>query len=72
MSLEEIIAYIESWDQFHIKHLLSMAKRRDSSGVKLSSITIIGLGELISGKEVFKLREHVTRVDCKVDDAPPD
>lgn len=72
MSLEEIIAYIKSWDQFHIKHLLSMAKRRDSSRVKLSLITIVGLGELISGKEVFKLREHVTHVDCKVDDAPPD
>ena len=44
MSLE-IIIYIESWDRFHIKHLLSMAKRRHSSGVKLSSITIVGLGD---------------------------
>ena len=70
--LETIILYIKSWDQFHIKHLLSMANRRDSSGVKLSSITIVGLGELVPGKEVLKLREYVTRVDYRIDDIPPD
>ena len=34
-------------------------------------ITIVSPGELVPGKEVFKLREHVTCVDHRVGDAPP-
>ena len=69
--LEELALCVGSRDQFLIKYLLGMAKERASRGVKLSSITIVGLGELVPGKEVFKLREHVTRVDYRVDNAPP-
>ena len=31
----------------------------------------VGLDELVPGKEVFKLREHVARVEYRVDDVPP-
>jgi hypothetical protein len=34
-------------------------------------ITIVGLGELAPGKEVFKLREHVARVEYKFEGEPP-
>jgi len=71
-NLEELVLYIKLRDQFHIGELVSMAKKRASRGAKLSSITIVGLGELAPGKEVFKLREHVTHVEYRVDDAPPD
>ena len=69
--LENIILYIESRDDFHIGHLLSMAKQRAARGVKLSSITIVGLDELVSAKEVFGLREHVTRVNYRAGDVAP-
>ena len=49
-----------------------MTKERASGGVKLSSITIVGLGELAPAEGIFELREHVTRVDYRVDNAPPD
>ena len=71
-NLEEIVLYIKSQDQFHIKQLISMTRERASRDARLSSITIVGLGELVPGKEVFKLREHVTYVEYRVDDAPPD
>ena len=28
-------------------------------------------GQLSSGKEVFELREHVTRTEYRIDDTPP-
>ena len=71
-NLEELVLYIESQDQFRIKRLISMVKGRASRDVKLSSITIAGVGELAPGKEVFKLREHIKRVHYWVDDEPPD
>jgi len=71
-NLEGLVLYIKSQDQFHIKQLISMAKGRVSRDAKLSSITIVGVGELAPGKEVFKLREHIKRVDYWVDDEPPD
>jgi len=71
-NLEELVLYIKSQDQFRIKRLISMAKGRASRDVKLSSITIVGVGELAPGKEVFKLREHIERVHYWVDDEPPD
>ena len=49
-----------------------MAEERASRDAKLSSVTIVGLGELVPGKEAFKLRKYVGRVDYRVDDAPPD
>ena len=70
--LEEIILYIKSRDHFHIGHLLSMAKKRSVRGAKLSSINIVGLNKLVPAKEVFGLREHVTHVDYRAGDTPPD
>ena len=71
-NLEELVLYVESQDRFRIKYLLGMTKERASRGVKLSSITIVGLEELAPAEGMFGLREHVTRVDYRVDDAPPD
>jgi hypothetical protein len=70
--LEELVLYIKSRDLFHIKHLLSMTKKRASRGAALPSITIVGMDELAPAKEVFKLREYVTYVNYRVDDSPPD
>ena len=49
-----------------------MAEERASRDAKLSSITIVGLDELVPGTEVFQLREHVGHVEYRVDDALPD
>ena len=70
--LEELVLFVESQDAFNIPELMRMAMGRASRDAKLSSITIIGLGELASRKEVFKLREHVTRVDYRVEEEPPE
>ena len=70
-NLEDLTLYIKSRNQFHIKHLISMARERAAEDAKLSSVTVVGLGELAPGKEVFKLREHVTRVEYRIEDAPP-
>ena len=67
-NLEELVLYIKSQDQFHIKRLNNMAKGRASRDAKLSSIMIVGVGELAPGREVFKLREHIERVHYWVDD----
>ena len=70
--LEELVLYVESQDQFQIRCLLRMTKERASRGIKLSSITIAGLGELVPAEGVFKLGEYVTRVAYRVDDVLPD
>jgi len=48
-----------------------MAKERASRGVKLSWITIVGLGELMPKDEVFRLKEYVTHVEYKIGEKPP-
>jgi len=70
--LEEIVLYIERPDQFHVDELLSMVEERASGGVKLSTITIVSTEALAPTKEVFQLRNHVSRVEYKFDDAPPE
>ena len=70
--LEELMLYVKERDQFRIKPLISMAKERASRDAKLSSITIVGMDELVPGMEVFKLREHVGHMEYRVDDALPD
>ena len=70
--LEELVLYIEEPNGFHITEMLDMVEARALRGAKLSSIMIVGLGELMPGKEAFKLRKHVTRVDYRVEDVPPD
>ena len=69
--VEELILYVEELASFNIKELMSMAKERALAGEKLSSITIIGLGELMPGKEVYKLKEYVAHVDYRVGEKPP-
>ena len=70
--LEEIILYIKYLDQFYINELLSMAKERALRGTKLPAITVVSTGVLAPNKEVFQLRKHVSRVEYKFDDAPPE
>jgi len=70
-NLEELILYVETQNAFNMPELMSMAKERESEGVGLRSITIVGLGELIPGKEVFKLREHVAHVEYRFEERPP-
>ena len=49
-----------------------MVRERASRDIKLLSITIVGMDELVPGKEVFELREHIERVHYRVDDASPE
>jgi hypothetical protein len=53
--------YVEPRDTFNVPGLINMVKERASNGARLLSITVIGLGELVPGKEAFKLREYVER-----------
>jgi len=69
--LKELILYVKDLKSFNIKELTSMTKERASAGRKLSLITFVGLGELVPGEKVFKLKEYVTRVDYKVGEKPP-
>ena len=69
--LEELVLYVKGLESFNIKELMSMAKGRASAGVKLWSITIISLGELMPGDTVFRLKEYVTRVNYRVEQKPP-
>ena len=69
--LEEVTLYIRPQDMFHSSHLIRMAKNRASRGAGLLSLTIVGLGELVPGKEVFDLRKYVKRVECSIEDEPP-
>ena len=68
--LEELVLYVDELDLFDIKDLMSMVKARASGGMKLSSVTIVGLGKFIRGEEVFKLEEYITRVDYRVGAKP--
>ena len=70
-ALEELTLYVKDRNAFHIPELVSMAKQRASRGVKLRLIAIVGLGELLSGKEVFKLRDHVAHVEYRFEEVPP-
>ena len=70
-NMENLILYIVSPDEFHVKQLIGIAEHRASRGVGLRSITIVGLDEFVPEMEVLKLREYVTHVDCRVNDAEP-
>ena len=69
--LEEVVLYVEKRESFNISALITMAKERASRRKKLPSITIISLGELVPGREVFKLGEYVTSVVYRVMEEPP-
>jgi hypothetical protein len=70
-NLEELVLYVEERNAFSIPDLMSMAKERASEGAKLRSIVIVGLGELLPGRKVFKLREHVAHVEYRFEEKPP-
>ena len=63
-NLEQLVLYIVYWNQCHVEYLMSMAKNRALNGAKLSSITIVILVDIPQGEEVFRLKEHVTHVEC--------
>ena len=70
--VSERVLYNESPYHFFNEHLVNMAKNRASRGAKLSSISIVGLGGSVPGREMLKLRGHVVYLECRSDDAPPD
>ena len=71
---EALILSIEELYSIYITDMLDMAEGRALGGAKLSSIAIVGPGGVMPGKDVFKLRDYVTRVDYRVqlNDAPLD
>jgi hypothetical protein len=72
LHLEELVLYVETRNAFNIPELINMAKERALKGAKLRSVTIVGLDELVSGKEVFKLREHVEHVEYRFEEESPE
>ena len=66
--LEELVLYIADKDRFVINELLEMVEERASSCSKLSAITIVSSQEFVPAKKVLKLRNHVSRVEYKLDD----
>ena len=69
--LKDLVLCIQERNWFYLMDMLSMAEGRALRDTKLSSITIVGFGKLVLGKNAFKLREHVGRVDYGVNDVPP-
>ena len=70
--MEELVVYIKIWYQFDVEILIRMTKNRASRGAKLSSITFVDLDASYGPRgEVFKLREHVTHVEYRVEDTLP-
>jgi hypothetical protein len=53
--------YVELRDTYNVPELINMAKERASNGARPLSITVIGLGEPVPGKEALRLREYVGR-----------
>ena len=64
-TLEELTVYSRRRDWFHGRGLLGMAGGRASVGAKLKTVVIMGPQELISAREIFKLRAHVSHVEHK-------
>jgi hypothetical protein len=69
--LEELVLYIPNKDWFCINPLLETMRERASSGAKLSILMIVGSEEFVPAKEVLKLRNHVSRVEYRLDDVVP-
>lgn len=69
--LEELVLYVKNKDWFCINELLNMAEERSSRGAGLSTITIFSSQEFIPAKKVLKLRDHVSRVEYRLDDVVP-
>jgi hypothetical protein len=68
--LEEVAVY-SGYRRHHANLLIWMEENRASRGVKLSSVTCVGLGDSYGDmRNVFRFREHVTRVEFWVDHEP--
>ena len=63
--MEDLVLYIESQAQLHLKPLLRMVENRASRGAKLSSITLVYLLDHGLKEEVLKLEEHVMLVNYR-------
>ena len=50
---------------------LGAAEERASRDAKLSTITIVSRDAFAPSMEVFELRRHILRVECKFDNVPP-
>ena len=70
--LEDLVLCIRDWISFPTEDVLSMAEARALRGTKLWSITIVATRDVVPGREVLKLREHVGRMDFGVSDVLPD
>jgi hypothetical protein len=70
-NLKEITFYVEGPNDVRVDELLGMAEERASRGRKLSVMTIVSTGTS-APKDVFQLRKHVLRLECKFDDALPE
>ena len=71
--LEELVLYIMDKDKDWscIDELLEAVKERASRGSKLPAITIVCPEEFLPAKQVLKLKEHVSRVEYRLDDVAP-
>lgn len=65
--LEELILYIITQNWFHLEELKKMASERAKRSSKLSSITIVSLGEVCPREAVFSLRKYVSCVEYKLE-----
>ena len=70
-ALEELTLYVKKKGQFCMKELLAMTKERNLKGARLTTIKIISVKEFMSAEAVFKLRDWVTRVKYRLDNAVP-
>jgi len=71
--LEEIVLYIMNKDKDWpcVDELLEAMKERASRGSKLPAITIVCPEEFVPAKQVFKLKDYVSRVEYRLDDVAP-
>jgi len=70
--LEELVLYITTQNWFHLEELKKMASERAKRSSKLSSVTIVSLGEVCPREAVFSLRKYVSHVEYKLEVFPPD
>jgi len=70
--LEELVLYITTQNRFHLEELKKMASERAKRSSKLSSVTIVSLGEVCPRETVLSLRKYVSRVEYKLEVSPPD
>ena len=70
--MENLVLYVTPQYQFYTRDLIGMAASRASRGARLQSVTIVSPDGFIWETEVLELREHVTRVEYRVDGAAPE